>query len=286
MAAKVTPQDLDHYHHEGYVILRGTFSNERVKSLVAAVNRIMDRALAGKTEIGWIDRDKRLPGRLAHLLKPDKYQPELGTWLDEDLHPQIEAMLGGPARHSLFGMLAGGGGQKYLQPWHRDIGKPGELDEVAHMNKYHGKFVQFNAPLRPGDRYLNIVPRSHNRASTPAELAASKTPADITEEELIRTMAIDKGVMPGAITVEMEPGDIAYYDANLWHRGWNQAGGTRWTMHAAFWQKNFEVMSHESGQREAFPPEHLSKMPPVTRMYIERYFDAYPKGEPRRVQEI
>jgi hypothetical protein len=133
--------------------------------------------------------------------------------------------------------------------------------------------VQFNAPLLPGDRFLNIVPASHLRASTPDEIQASK--------------AGDQADMPGALAVELRPGDIAYYNANLWHRGWNPDGELRWTMHCAFWKPEYPVMKHEYGQREALlTPGHLDRMPPVTRAYIQRYLEGYPQGEPKSLLDL
>ncbi|MCE9589963.1 MAG: phytanoyl-CoA dioxygenase family protein [Planctomycetes bacterium] len=295
MATRITPKDLEHYHHEGYIILRGAFSPARVKSLVDGVNRIMDLALEGKCQMGWLDKERRLPARIGNMLHPDKYQPAFAQWLDEDLNPQIEALIGGPARHSLFGMLAGGAGDPYLQAWHRDIGKPGAPDEVEFLHHHHGRFVQFNASLVEDDHYLNIVPASHLRASTAQEIAVSGRKGftrtgtgPIAADEVRAIEAWDKEQpMPGGMVVRMEPGDIAYYNANLWHRGWNPAGGKRWTMHSAFWKPQYPVMSHEHGQREVMlTPGHLDRMPPVTRAYIQRYLDVYPEGKPKSLLEI
>ncbi len=270
----VTGADIDAYQNLGYLILRKAFSPERIRSLREAVERLMDRALAGTCEIRWIDRAQRLPQRTGHLLHPGKYDPAFAEWLDRDLAPQIEALLdAGLARHSLFGMLASGGDQPYRQAWHRDIGKPGAPDEAEFLRRHHGRFVQFNAPLLPGDRFLNIVPASHLRASTPEEIQASQEG--------------EKARMPGAMEVELEPGDIAYYNANLWHRGWNPEGQKRWTMHCAFWRAEYPVMKHEYGQREALlAPGHLDRMPPVTRQYIQRYLDNYPEDAPKSLLDI
>ena len=262
----------------------GAFSKARIRAMVEGYHRFLDRAMLGLTHLNWIDKEKRIPGRTASLLHPGRYDPSWGEWLDEDLIPLIEPLAGGPARHSLFGMLNGGGGQPYLQGWHRDLGKPGAPDEVEYLKKHHGRFVQFNAPLLPGDRYLNIVPGSHLRASTKEEIAASQfvhlpgadpklTP---TPEQIKTILERDPGVMPGAMTVELEPGDIAFYNANLWHRGWNPHGGIRWTMHCAFWLQKYEVMSHEHGQREPMlSAGHMERMPEGTKTYIQRYLDVY-----------
>ena len=84
-----------------------------------------------------------------------------------------------------------------------------------------------------------------------------------------------------------EPGDIVYYDANLWHRGFNPEGKKRWTLHAAFWKADYLVMSHEYGQREALATEgHIERMPKPTAEYVQRYLAKYPEGEPPRLLDL
>ena len=227
---------------------------------------MVKRGLSGQIQLNWIDRAQGLPERTGHMLHPDKYQPAFGQWLAEDLDPQLEALLQGKGRHSLFGMLAGGGDRPYRQAWHRDLGKPGHPEEAQFLRRFHGRSVQFNAPLVAGDHFLNIVPASHLRASTPAELAAAE--------------AGEEAHMPNALVVEIEPGDIVYYNANLWHRGWNPAGQKRWTMHCAFWRAEEPVMRHEYAQKEALTtPGHLAGMPPNAAKYLDRYLAQYPQAE-------
>ena len=269
-------KDLAQYEHEGYLIMREAFAPERVKALRLAVIAMIDRGLEGACELKWIDRDKRLPERTSHMLHPDKYDPAWAEWLAEDLVFYIDTLVGGPARHSLFGMLAGGGSQPYRQAWHRDIGKPGAPDEVGFLARFHGHFVQFNAPLIASDRFLQIVPSSHLRASTDDELWTAQNGGAAEVED-----------MPGGITVELEPGDIVFYNANLWHRGFNPEGQKRWTLHCAFWKSDYMVMHHEYGQREALATEgHIERMPVQTAEYIRRYLAKYPEGEPLSLLDL
>ncbi len=270
---RVTDVDLQVYDEMGYSIIRQAFSPERIGALRQGVNNLIDRALEGQVELGWFDREKRLPMRTGHLLHPDKYEAAFGVWLNDDLAVQIETMLRGQAaRHSLFGMLASGE-TPYRQQWHRDLAKPGGVDEGVFLRHFHGRSVQFNAPLLEGDRFLQIVPGSHCRTSTATEIASAGKE--------------DGEGMPGAICVELEPGDIVYYNPNLWHRGWNPQGTIRWTMHAAFWGDKATVMKHEYGQREALQtPGHMARMPAITRTFIQRYLDCYPVHDPPSIMEL
>eukprot|EP01051_Picozoa_sp_SAG22_P015701 SAG22_NODE_2091_length_3027_cov_1.473702_1_plen_738_part_00 len=92
--------------------------------------------------------------------------------------------------------------------------------------------IEWNSPLQPGDHFLNVVPGSHRRRSTPEERAVcvAGTNGDVDRE------------MPGGIAVRIEPGDVAYFDAGILHRGWNPMGETRWTLHNVSWGTQIPVM--------------------------------------------
>lgn len=267
---RVTPQHLRQLEADGFVLLRAAFTAESVQALRAGVESLTRRARAGECEIRWLDEDRLVPDRIAHMLHPDKYEPVFGQWLAEDLADDLEALLGSPARHSLFGMLASGAGRPYRLAWHRDVGKPGAPDEVDYLRRHHGRLIQLNAPIHGADRYLQVVPGSHLRASTPQEIAVAAAGAEAPPD------------MPDALIVEMAPGDILYYNANLWHRGWNPGGDQRWTMHAAFWRAEYPVMAHEHGQREALSaPGHLQRLPARARDLVQRYLDQHGDTPPR-----
>ncbi len=272
-SVKLSEEQRRTYREEGYLIFRAAYDADRVQSLIDGVERLIDRGLARACEIRWIDRECRLPNRIGHMLHPDKYDPAFAAWLDADIIPTVEAIFDAPGRHSLFGMLASGGGQSYSNPWHRDLCRPGALNEAEILERDLSRHVQFNAPLKPGDRFLQIVPGSHARPSTEAELEV------YTDNP--------NGNMPGQITVELEPGDIVYYNANLWHRGLNPEGILRWSMHTAFWRAELPVWQHEYGQRDAMLTSgYLDRMPPGTRAFIQRYLDVYPDDAPLDAREI
>ena len=66
-----------------------------------------------------------------------------------------------------------------------------------------------------------VVPGSHARRSTAEE-----------REVCVSGLAGDVDrVMPGGIEVRINPGDVAYFDAGILHRGWNPKGRSRWTIH-------------------------------------------------------
>src|SRR5688572_26806387 len=126
------------YQEQGFLIVRQAFSTARIQTLAEAIERLIDRALAGQTQplrierivrgtpakesqIQWIGNPQaRLPERIMYLLLADRYDAAYANWRDEDLLPLIESLLQSPVRYSLFGMLAAGGGKAYTQAWHHD----------------------------------------------------------------------------------------------------------------------------------------------------------------------
>ena len=208
------------------------------------------------------------------MLWPDKYEPAFGDFL-EDVYPHLHAVIdhgGAGVRNSLFGMLSSGGGVPYQQEWHRDgegnSTAPGRWD-VKRSLAFMGHGVQINAPLLPGDKFLQLQPASHLRPSTIEELAASRY-----AEEL----GLEPGPMPNGVTVELEPGDIVYYHSQFWHHGWDPLGphyGDRWTLHCSWQDNRAPLWKGQATQQEPMgKPGHIESFPPLARIMAQRYQDA------------
>jgi hypothetical protein len=266
MAYTLTPDQHEQYRRDGYVILRGLIPEREIEAMRADVRDLAERSAAGEgPELPWIDREKRIPERIGQMLRPGWVRPAFIASLEEGPYfPLSEQILGAPMRYSLFGMLAGGGGKAYVQDWHRDLAPTAGEHEMTILERCYRIYTQINAPLF-SDRYLTIVPGSHLRPTTDAE-----------REVLARD---SKGEMPGELTVETEPGDVAFYYSNLLHRGYNPGGAMRWTMHHAFVVASSPVAAHERGQeRWIGEPGYLDSLPPRLRTYMQRYLDAVPEG--------
>jgi len=262
----LTPDQMQQYRELGYVILRGILPTAEIEALRAAVRDLVEASAAGSgPEIAWINQEKRIPERMGQLLRPGRIWPAFVDSLERGPYfSTAEQILGAEARYSLFGMLAGGDGKPYVQNWHRDLAPVEGEHELAVLERGYALFTQINAPLFP-DRYLTIVPSSHLRRTTAAE-----------REVLANTPT---GDMPGQLTVETEPGDIAFYYSNLLHRGYNPSGAMRWTMHHAFVRADAPVAVHERGQEEWISqPGYLDSLPPLLRARMQGYLDAVPEG--------
>jgi ectoine hydroxylase-related dioxygenase (phytanoyl-CoA dioxygenase family) len=235
MAAATTPRltaaQVQQFHDQGFVIVRGAFSRARVARLRQAVEGILARATSGEaTAISWINEAKQLPDRMGDFMAdPSHFSLEFTDWLAEDAIPHLQQLIANGetsgVRHCRFQMLAGGDGQAYRQGWHRDqrfVDPEGHFGAVcdAAGAAFRGRCVEWNAPLVEGDSFFNCVPGSHRRPNTDEETAALLQDRD----------AVDSAPMPGATVVRMEPGDVCYFDAGMLHRGWNPEGRTRWTL--------------------------------------------------------
>ena len=98
-------------------------------------------------------------------------------------------------------------------PYFKELGCPGNWD-VKRSLAFTGHGVQINAPLLPSDKFLQLVPASHLRPSTTVELAAGRY-----AEELGLTPSLfweGRPWLPNGVTVELEPGDIVYYNSQFW----------------------------------------------------------------------
>ena len=268
--SRITSEQRQTFREQGYLILPNALSTDRVQWLIDAVNRFLDRAIAGQFSepFKWVDEALRIPARVSNLLTPEEYDPVFGEWFDADMIPTVEAIFEAPTRCSWLTMLASGGGHHYRTIWHRDychIDSPAEVPVIERDLLRH---CSFQAPLEPDDRFLQVVPGSHARAAT--------------EEEVTVCGKNKNSDMPGQITIELEPGDLVFRHGNILHRGFNPEGKLRRTLFAGFWREDAPVWWEDCADREAMlTPGHLDRMPPRTQMSIRRYLDAFPEGEPK-----
>ena len=60
--------------------------------------------------------------------------------------------------------------------------------------------------------------------------------------------------MEGGLTVELEPGDIVYYNSQFWHRGWNPDGLDRWTLHCSWHDARTPIWAPKNSRRAPGQP--------------------------------
>ena len=257
-----TPEQ--HFEQHGYVVVRNAIDDDLVASLLFAVERIIDRALGGdsSTEIRWIDEERRMPDMMNDLLSPGKYGPAFGLLFDTVTLPFVESLLGVPVRCSWLSLFPSGAGHPYSTPLHRD-NNPGGSEEIQLLERHRMRQCYFQAPLTPEDRFLQVVPGSHLRAASEAEIAASAPGWDGEQ-------------LPGLTTVTLEPGDVVYRHTDMLHRGWNPKGTLRWTLISSLWAAAMPILDIEKQDHETLSePGFIGTLSPRLQSSVQRYLEAF-----------
>jgi ectoine hydroxylase-related dioxygenase (phytanoyl-CoA dioxygenase family) len=274
MTVPITDKQRAQYHEEGYFILKDAVPADQREALIQAVKDLMEAAIEkNEPELRWINKEERIPGRIGGILDPSRIQPGFADSLANGPYFSVtEQILRSPVRYCICGMLAGGGGEKYIQGWHRDTAPIEGDQELAVLQRNYRLYTQINAPLYP-DRYLQIVPGSHLRKSSNEEL-------DVLHNN-------PTGDMPDQLTVETEPGDVVFYYNNLFHRGFNPEGELRWTMHHGFMVADAPVYNVEEGQEKWIGRDgYIESLPEGLQVYMRRYLDSCTDGPVPNMREI
>lgn len=228
-AQKSTPL-LDQLERDGFVVVRSILPEAKLSALRDAGQRATELARAGK----W--PHIRTVGK---QFPPWEFSPEKGIWgVQHLMNPELpghevfaeayfsEEILGivrellqcgdDELVMELFNMLVRPDNDFELR-WHRDDiaadASPEQEMERLSRPAFH---AQYNLALFD-DESLVVVPGSHKRPRTDAERAAGPFEPD----------------MPGQLVVTLGPGDVAFYNNNIFHRGVYSAAKERVTVHGS-----------------------------------------------------
>lgn len=244
---------LDALQRDGFVVVRSLLSPSEISSLKEAATRATTLTRSG----GW-PHFRTVPKQFPPWPKTPPPASEGGIWgVQHLLHPDmpgreefakfyfsekvlrvVEELVGvstttaednpeEPLVMELFNLLVAPETKDFELRWHRDDISaevtPEEELEQLHAKSPHGKqsHAQYNLALCP-DTSLMVIPGSHRRART----------------EIERNAAPYEPSLPDQLVVELQPGDAAFYDSNILHRGVYKAkpeGGeeTRLTLHGS-----------------------------------------------------
>lgn len=210
-------------HRDGYVLIPNALPTAEVEALRAASERAAAATRAGK----W-PYFRSLPQPfppwtgsaqtdgiwgVQHLLHPAQPDGDLfaRSYFHDAVVGPVTALLGSKETGrvsreelvmELYNLLVRPD-RDFALRWHRDdIGPEVSAEEELQRLQAPMVHAQWNLALYP-DASLRVVPGSHRRARTEAERKA-----DPFADEL-----------PGQQVVEMQPGDIVFYDNNILHRG-------------------------------------------------------------------
>ena len=271
----ITPQQVEQFKADGYLILRGMFSREELSHLEPIALRIRDKVrenLYPGTRYWYHDPSE---GPKAKNRKFDDIPPELrgqATWgvnelprkelFEPDLvnvwaHPKVDAamqaLLDEPRAWGIK-MLWTPKVVGYNLGWHRDQ-VPEALYDWVHCKPAAQDHIQFNAALHEDDCFL-VVPGSHRRPLTEQEWAAVRKPDDL----------------PGQVVAALEPGDILFMDAHALHRGRCSVDSDRLTLHYSAQSQwvPLKEWGHEGHMDWLRSDAFINQIEPKARPYYER----------------
>ncbi|MDF3290294.1 phytanoyl-CoA dioxygenase family protein [Streptomyces silvisoli] len=201
---------------DGYVIVRGIFSEEELAPLRAALARVRqkvdDRPHAYETRFTTDDGTTVDTWGVNHVFSPELYEGEFSRVFERpDVMDLARALLGERLRfwggHALWAPRS----VRYELNWHRDFG-----DYDFFQPNGESTHVQFNVCLL-ADACFRVIPGSHRRP--------------LTAQEAQQQAARGTDALPGEVVARCEPGDVLFMNAHTLHRGSCEVGTLRQTLH-------------------------------------------------------
>jgi nicotinamide N-methyltransferase len=230
MPAQKSSSYLADLERDGFVVVKSIVSKEKLDALRAASTKATELARSGQwPHIRTVGKQFPPWGTsvadgiwgVQHLMNPALPGSPLFTelYFSEEILSIVKLLLqcdDDDLVMELFNMLVRPERDFELR-WHRDdisadAGPDEEMERLAHP-AWH---AQYNFALFEDDS-LVLVPGSHRRARTDTERSAGPFEA----------------ALPDQLVVKLGPGDIAFYNNNIVHRGVYSAQKERMTLHGS-----------------------------------------------------
>ena len=231
MPAQKSSNHLSDLERDGFVVIKSIVSPELLSSLRDAATKATTLGRAGSWPyIRTVGKQfppwPSTPGPegiwgVQHLMNPTLPDSKLfaSLYFSEEILSIVKELLqceDDDLVMELFNMLVRPE-QDFELRWHRDdipasAGPEEEMERLGHP-AWH---AQYNFALFEDDS-LVLVPGSHKRARTETE----------------RNAGPFEKVLPEQLVVKLEPGDIAFYNNNILHRGVYDSKKERMTLHGS-----------------------------------------------------
>ncbi|MBM3262145.1 MAG: phytanoyl-CoA dioxygenase family protein [candidate division Zixibacteria bacterium] len=220
--------DKDRFMEEGYLVLRNVIPPDRLASLRAAYETLVDRqrAIWAQSPSGnvWeISPQPRLALDLTPELIDDKTANTVECWLDDNTLGVSQELLAAPDAGVTQMMLMCNPVRDHGPAnWHRDVHPIDTAPLEAYLldlAENGPRYVQWNISLYDDD-VLWVVPGSHLRINTEAEDRS--------------ILADPKAPVPGGVQTHLKGGDGVVYILPILHWGSNYSTQLRRTIHGGY----------------------------------------------------
>lgn len=269
----LTPEQLETYHQNGYIIIPCPFSGGLTQACLNAVEKVDDDPVPKED-------GKKNHHRLRPQM-PDSYWCALDhslPFLNIELHPEIIEL----ARQleNDPDIYFRNGGINELAPnrsflWHRDS----ELDYVEYMHYFSGA-TKKNGCLR-------VIPGSHVGSADPlkAHVEALRRQQGVPENP--STDGYADVELPGKIALEVEPDHLIVRSSRIFHATHLNASPQSRLMHHWLF-RDHTASNHRFTFEDYLTPKLIDQLTEEQRevLWLHRDFDLDPKYEKEREREL
>lgn len=253
----LTPQQIEQFHADAIIVVRQVFSAGEQAEILAALNRIRERATRELPSQVRKLKDGSTWG-LSHTFRPGYFEPAMAGVLEHPVIQHVLTTLLNSTELRMWGdhALWSSDTCDYNLRWHRD--KTWGDQPFPTYDRHHPHHIQFNAAFGPDHSFL-AVPGSHLREATPFE------------QEVLERGGTDP--LPGEVGVLLEPGDVLFMNAWAIHRGQTAAGSGRRTVHFSVQPAHLEPMPGQcrDAREGIFHPELASRLGPCARRMYDNF---------------
>lgn len=274
------------WRRDGYLILRNALPAADVDRLRGIAERARDEWQAHSTADSEPGGHAYGPNAwsLLHLNHPRYHagqHDDLLFVLATIAHPVarlvMRAVFGEEALFMQMNLYVDPAGEGWPGVWHRDCqffsgGSEDKMRELLFAEADPPRELHMHIPLLP-TQATEVVPGSHNRDDTP-------------DERAVRVNDSSSDLMPNALALQLQPGDLAFFHVNSIHRGRYFHGISRRTIAITYSRRSRPRLPTRewmiSGKGYVAPyqpwflqPGYLDGLDAEARAFLQSFLDVY-----------
>lgn len=211
--------EIGKFNQHGYLVVRQLVPKEDISALTDIVDRIfgqwarehrteyMEQGLANMYSLTRLEYFRDAPGERLEFFR---------MIASEELTRLIETMFGDEVYFHNTQLFFNPSEQKKLPYWHRDL-QYSPIEDALQANE-QGRLLSLHLRIpMVAERGVELIPGTHARWDTELE----------HQVRLELNGHINSEDLPGAVLIELEPGDVLVFDAQMIHRGNYRLNTTR-----------------------------------------------------------